>query len=51
MVLADGAAFYIIALLDLLSHVIPVARNRLDTFKIFDIVIGELSHVLTLAAH
>ncbi|KAL5478497.1 hypothetical protein ACEPAI_2681 [Sanghuangporus weigelae] len=45
MVLADGSAFYIIALLDLLSHLIPVARNHLDTFKIFDIVIGALSFV------
>ncbi|KAL5514650.1 hypothetical protein ACEPAG_1966 [Sanghuangporus baumii] len=45
MVLADGSAFYIIALLDLLSHLIPVARNHLDAFKIFDIVIGALSFV------
>ena len=40
-VLADGSAFYAVALLDLLSHIIPVARNHLETFRIFDIVIGE----------
>lgn len=41
MVLADGSAFYTVALLDLLSHLVPEARNHLQAFKIFDIVIGE----------
>lgn len=45
MILADSSAFYIVALLDLLSHVLPIARNHLETFKIFDIVIGALSFV------
>ncbi|KAI5120539.1 hypothetical protein M0805_004547 [Coniferiporia weirii] len=44
-VLADSCAFYTIALLDLLSHLIPEARTNLQVFKIFDFIIGILSFV------
>ncbi|THH04545.1 hypothetical protein EW145_g5446 [Phellinidium pouzarii] len=45
MILADSFAFYVLALLDLLSHLIPEARIDLQFFKIFDIIIGILSFI------
>ncbi|OAX42215.1 hypothetical protein K503DRAFT_387978 [Rhizopogon vinicolor AM-OR11-026] len=42
---ADGIFYFILALVDLLSHVTPAARNSITIFKAMDIFIGSLSFV------
>ncbi|KAF9224858.1 hypothetical protein BS17DRAFT_54079 [Gyrodon lividus] len=43
LLLTDGILYYIWALLDMLSHVVPAARNSLSIFKALDICLGSVS--------
>ncbi|KAJ7594401.1 hypothetical protein C8J56DRAFT_742263, partial [Mycena floridula] len=43
LVVAEGWLSFALALLELLSHIIPSVRDSLGIFKILDIVIGALS--------
>ncbi|KAG9307980.1 hypothetical protein JVU11DRAFT_12028 [Chiua virens] len=39
----DGILYFIWALLDVLSHVVPAARNSLSLFKVLDFLLGAVS--------
>lgn len=45
MLAADGIFYFILALVDLLSHVIPAARSSATTSKAIDLFLGSVSFV------
>ncbi|KAH7919393.1 hypothetical protein BV22DRAFT_1133859 [Leucogyrophana mollusca] len=42
---AEGIIYFILALIDLLSHVLPAARSSLSIFKTIDIFVGSTSFI------
>lgn len=38
---AEGWIFFSLALVDMLSHILPIARNSMQVFRILDIAVGE----------
>jgi hypothetical protein len=46
---ADGVLYFILALVDLLSHVIPAARNSVTTSRMAELFLGSVSFVPMLS--
>ena len=41
---AEGCTYFMLALLDLLSHLLPAIRDNIGTFKVIDTVLGKLEN-------
>lgn len=49
MLAADGIVYFILALVDLLPHVIPAARNSLTTTRVAQLFLGSVSSIPMLS--
>ncbi|KAF8836999.1 hypothetical protein BDN67DRAFT_247156 [Paxillus ammoniavirescens] len=43
LLIADGILYFVLALLDTLSYVVPAVRNSLSCFKVLNIFVGSVS--------